>query len=413
MSENTELLGQLEKLISWKKSKNFMADKLGISVEEVTQLLSELRGSKTIEDEAETAAYISELEDRVVEYNEEKGTFKSSVVSSFEPKSHEELAELHRVDISKYKISSYWSKQRGDKFTSSVLCTQIKPTDFQPEKFAEFLSTYMPPQYSYCVFDKGGVKEDVDVEFSIYDFHIDKLTIPSEPIEERVAQYKAALTDLVEKVTSVYNIGTAVFPISNDFFHTDSYQGTTTGGTPLDISSSWNDAYEIGFDLMVWAINYIAVASTNVEVILVAGNHDTTKSFYLAHALDVFFKDNPNIEFDRTFDRLKYTVLGNTFIGYHHGNCKSVDELPLMFATTPSSSVEFGLATHREIHTGDKHTYMAKETKGSNVRIIRVPSLSGEDKWHRDHGFINHVRAALVIAYHPVKGRIAEFEHRI
>lgn len=414
MTENTKLLEELQKLLAWKKSKSFMAQRLGISEQEVGQLLSEIRGERTIVDEAETANYIAELEDRVVEYNEERGTLKSSVVSSFEPKTHEQLAELHRVDLSKYKISSYWTKQRGDKFTSSLLCSLLKPQDFQPEKFAEFLKDYTPPEVVYIPGSrKDSEKEQVDVEFSIYDFHLDKLTVKPESIEERVEQYKTALKDLVEKTTIVYNIRTAVFPISNDFFHTDSYQGTTTAGTPLDISTSWNQAYEIGFDLMVWAISYISSVARDVEVILVAGNHDTTKGFYMAHALAIFFRDREDIYFDKSFEKLKYTVLGDTFIGYHHGNCKSVEELPLMFATTPSSSQEFGTSTHREIHVGDKHSYMTKEVKGSNVRIVRVPSLSGDDRWHTDNGFINHIRAAIAIVYHPEKGRIAEFEHRI
>lgn len=412
MTENTELLGQLEKLISWKKSKAFMADKLGITIEEVGQLLSEIRGSKTIENEAETAAYISDLEDRLVEYNEEKGTFKSSVVSNFEPKNHEELASLHKVDLSKYKISSYWTKQRGDKFTSSLLCTSIKPTDFEPEKFAEFLSAYKPehtPIVQYWT-GEGIDKEEVDIELSIADFHLDKLTVEPETIEERVAQYKNAVQDLVAKVSASYTIGTVAFILSNDFFHTDSYINTTTKGTPLDVSTTWNKAYETGFDLLVWAISYLSGAASQVEVILVAGNHDKTKSFYLAHALEVYFKNIENVWFDRAFDNIKYTVLGKTFIGYHHGDCK-IDDLPLIFATDKQSGQEFGSSLWREVHTGDKHYYMVKEIKG--VRVQQLPSLAGTDRWHKDNNYVNNVRAALALVYHPEKGKCAEFEHRI
>ncbi len=147
-----------------------------------------------------------------------------------------------------------------------------------------------------------------------------------------------------------------------------------------------------------------------LEVVLVQGNHDRTKSFYLAHALEVVFKNEVDVKFKREHSVTKFVLLGNTFIGYHHGNCK-IEELPLLFATNKDSSSSFGNARYREVHTGDKHHYMAKEIKG--VRIQQMPSLSGVDRWHLDHNFVNNIRAGLALIYHPILGKIAEFESRL
>jgi hypothetical protein len=81
-----------------------------------------------------------------------------------------------------------------------------------------------------------------------------------------------------------------------------------------------------------------------------------------------------------------------------------------LFATG-EDSVQFGIAKYREVHTGDKHHYMAKEVKG--VRIQQMPSLSGTDRWHADNNYVNSIRAGLVLIYHPEKGKIGEFESRI
>jgi hypothetical protein len=81
-----------------------------------------------------------------------------------------------------------------------------------------------------------------------------------------------------------------------------------------------------------------------------------------------------------------------------------------LFATG-KDSYNFGIAKYREIHTGDKHHYMAKEVKG--VRIQQMPSLSGTDRWHADNNFVNNIRAGLVLIYHPVYGKIGEYESRI
>jgi DNA repair exonuclease SbcCD nuclease subunit len=148
----------------------------------------------------------------------------------------------------------------------------------------------------------------------------------------------------------------------------------------------------------------------HVQVVLVQGNHDRTKSYYLAHALDVYFKADPNIFFEREHSTVKGVMLGDTFIGYHHGNCK-IEDLPLLFATHPEYSQLFGYAKYREVHTGDKHHYMAKEVKG--VRIQQMPSLSGTDRWHQDNNFVHSVRAALALVYDKELGKICEFEERI
>ena len=217
------------------------------------------------------------------------------------------------------------------------------------------------------------------------------------------------MCDLVDKVRSNFVIRKIVFPISNDFFHTDNYQNQTTAGTPQDVLVGYDNEYEEGFDLLVTAINYLREVCDTVEVVLVQGNHDRTKSFYLAHALEVHFKFNKNIRFQREHSTTKSVVLGNTFIGYHHGNCK-LDDLPLLFATGKNSS-QFGNAVYREIHTGDKHHYMAKEVKG--VRIQQMPSLSGTDRWHLDNNYVNNIRAGLALIYDPIYGKIGEFESRI
>lgn len=399
-------------MLHWKKSRSFYAKKLNITEQEIDDLMRELKKKDDVTNEAETAAYIGALEEHLIEVNNEKGTLKSTIESTFEPKSDIELAELHKIDLNKYKISNYWSKLKSNgKFTSSVFATLRKPTDYTAEDFAKFLENYTPKEIAVRSIDyKEFEYEEVDIEVSISDFHLAKKTLEGETIEDKKEQYMSVLIDLVEKVRNSYSINKIVFPISNDFFHTDNYQNSTTNGTPQDVLVGYDNEYEEGFDLLVQAISYLQEVAGSVEVILVQGNHDRTKSFYLAHALDIFFRDNDKVYFQREHSTTKFTVVGDTFIGYHHGNCK-IDDLPLLFATGNNSSFEFGIAKYREIHTGDKHHYMAKEIKG--VRIQQMPSLSGTDRWHADNNYVNNIRAGIVLIYNFHKGKIGEFESRI
>lgn len=396
----------LANLLKLKRGKKYYAKKLGLSEEKIISLLKRARklsqGAKT--------SFTSKKESR--KENLEKGTIESVKTVKFKPSSHKQLAKIHNVDLKKFIITNYWSKvQPGGNFTSSIFCRRKQAKDYSVEDFAKFLKSYKS-EYKAVTIDKDKDKEGVDLELSISDYHLAKKYVNQKnaSIEERANAFYDIAENLVTKAASIYNINTIVFPISNDFFHTDGYWNMTTRGTPQDVIAEYDEEYEQGFDVLVRTISMLRSIATDVKVVLVQGNHDKTKSFYLAHALEVYFNVDGNISFLRENTTTKYVTLGKTFIGYHHGNCK-LDDLPLLFATGKDSSSEFGDADFREVHTGDKHHYMAKEIKG--VRIQQMPSLSGVDKWHRDNNFVNNVRAALVLIYDPIKGKIGEFEERI
>ena len=320
--------------------------------------------------------------------------------------------EIHKINLDKYIITNYWSKMLpSGRFTSSIFSKRKEAKDYSPEDFAKFLENYKPNNIPITKVSRANSKDFVDVEISISDYHLAKRTVDRDnDVTTRALRYITVAQSLIDKVEACYNINTVVLPISNDYFHTDNYQNQTTQGTPQDTIMDYADEYEIGFAILVDTINMLRKHSSTVKVVLVQGNHDRTKSFYLAHALDVFFKDAEDVEFIREHSVIKGLTLGNTFIGWHHGNCK-LEDLPLLFATHPKYSHQFGDAVYREVHTGDKHHYMAKEVKG--VRIQQMPSLSGTDRWHLDNNFVHSVRAALALVYDLNLGKIAEFETRI
>ena len=76
MSDNQHLLESLRKMMGWKKSKSFYADRLGISEKEIKRLMKQLQESEDIRKDAEVAAYVGELEDVILKFEEDlkKGT---------------------------------------------------------------------------------------------------------------------------------------------------------------------------------------------------------------------------------------------------------------------------------------------------------------------------------------------------
>lgn len=397
MADNQELLSQLKKILHWKKSIKEYAKYLNTDEDTIRTLMWQLKGKKDPSN---------------VKHNLDKGTIESTIVCDFEPKNYKKLANLHKIDLNVYVIRNYWSKLLPNgKFTSSVFASKKKEEDFTIEDFERILVNYKSNYVPIERFEECNKKEKVDLEISISDYHLAKKHVDDDnDPKTRVDRYYKIAEKLVKKSYTNYNIDTIVFPISNDFFHTDNYQHSTTNGTPQETIVDYAKEYEMGFSLLVNVIRMFTAFANNVKVVLVQGNHDRTKSYYLAHALSIYFKDEKRISFDREHSVVKGVCLGKTFIGYHHGNCK-IDELPLLFATHPEYGSSFGNSTYREVHTGDKHHYMAKEIKG--VRIQQMPSLSGTDRWHLDNNYVHSIRAAIAIAYDKEKGKVFEIEERL
>ena len=300
MSYNEKLLRQLEGLLGWKKSKKFYAEKLNITEDEVDELIKEIRNR----DKDEGEAFLKTSNDSTTfeslkKVNNEKGTIESTITLDYEPKDHLELAKLHKIDLDKYIITNYWSKVLpSGKFTSSVFSKRKTPTDYTAEDFSKFLENYKSNYIPIPSPERNGNRDITDVEISLSDYHLAKRYVDGDNNPAvRVRRFFEVAQNLMHKVRSVYDVDKVVFPISNDFFHTDNYQNSTTNGTPQDTILDYSSEYELGFAILVDTIKMLKANSNHVEVILVQGNHDRTKSFYLAHALDIYFTDEKNISF--------------------------------------------------------------------------------------------------------------------
>jgi hypothetical protein len=101
---------------------------------------------------------------------------RSTLETSFEPKSDLELAKLHRIDLTKYKISTYWSKlQTIGNFTSSVFASLKKPNEYSPEDLVAFLKSLPQSQLKNLKNLNDKTKENIDAELSIADYQQKKV----------------------------------------------------------------------------------------------------------------------------------------------------------------------------------------------------------------------------------------------
>jgi hypothetical protein len=351
----------------------------------------------------------------VTELQEDFKTGKAEVTIQ-SPQEIKDLNDLSKlIDTEKWEISKYVQNYWNGKYQVKAWLEPKKVKEI--EVFERLLKNYKTDWKSFKTpSSRPYTKSQSLLVLNLNDLHFDKLDLNNNTIDQRIDDYFIVFNDLVIKSISSFFIEQAVFVVGNDVFNTDNIQNTTTNGTPQSVNTTWDVAYEKVFDTMVKSIATLSKSIPNVHVILVQGNHDRTKSYYLAHALELYFKGDPAITFDRTSNPKKCLVWGQSFIGFNHGNNVN-DKLPLAFAT--EFSANWGLAKYHDILISDKHhnnekTFRSNQTQNEfqGVKLRILPSLSGTDRWHNDNLYRSR-QSGVALIYDKERGKSAEFEYQL
>lgn len=252
------------------------------------------------------------------------------------------------------------------------------------------------------------------LELGIPDLHLAKLCWGQETghpdYDIRIAAdlYRKAVASLVDSARGM-GIGRILLPIGNDLLNSDNAAGETTAGTPQATSedSRWKKAYMTACDLIVEVVEKLAVEFP-VDVVVVAGNHDEERCFYLGQYVKSWFRQHPNVTVDNGPTQRKYYRFGTTLIGLTHGSEENPTRLPLIMATERK---DLWTATdHHEWHLGHLHHQILKEDIGCKVRWL--PSLTPPDEWHASKGFVGNDQAAEAFVYDLTDGMIASLYFR-
>lgn len=414
-------LEQLEGLLKQKRSKIYYSERLNISTNEVEELLAELRLQEKKDDFEEEIGKDIEAHEDIVEHlwkvNEERGEIKSELICSFEPKTHEQLADLHKINLEKYKISSYWSKQRGEKFTSSVLATLIKiDSDLESQKdlLLQELINVSPSVNLLCPLKEKGT---FAYEINIPDVHFGKMAWGEESGEDydlKIAE--EAYTEAIKSLLSLVNLKEVekfIFPIGNDMINIDSRKNETFAGTRQDSDSRFFKIVRTVKEILIKNINALSTLAP-VDVIVVSGNHDPESMFMIGEILDAYYHNNNNVNIDNSPKQRKYYQYGQNSFQYTHGNEEKHAELGLIFATEEPqlwADTEYRFAKLGHFHSNKKTSYVSvQEHQGFQVQIL--PSLSGSDAWHYSKGYMSKKQAKGFL-YHKTKGQVAEYTYSV
>lgn len=249
-------------------------------------------------------------------------------------------------------------------------------------------------------------------EISIPDLHLSKLCWSQETghqdydIRKAADMFKSAFYGLLDRV-DISDIDKILLPIGNDFFNSEGKVKMTTNGTPQDDDTRWPKSFSVGCNLITDVLSDVS-KNLNVDVVVVPGNHDFERSFYLGEFLRAWFRENEAVTIDNTPTPRKYYEFGNNLIMFTHGRDEKQKDLPLIMATENSS---FSMCKHRTVHLGHLHQYSVREDKGVSVKVL--PSLCPPDAWHTLKGYVNNKRAAMGFLYDPKYGEVANYFYNV
>jgi len=391
---SNKLLKRVEASLKWKKSNSLCAKRLNLDIATYTKLKKQI-----LEQRKDTLSPQSTFSEQV---DLENGTSKIECVSSANPRTPEEIIKLLKIDTTKWKLSQYWNKQKGDKWHISALVSKIHKTE--TDILADILENYEPTYLPLSKKVANNNPEDVCGILSLQDIHFGKLE--NDTIAE---DYINAVQDLITKSTDVYNLDKLYYVVGGDILNVDTFQGTTTSGTPISPYPVAYEMYEQAYDALFNSIRYMAAYVNELHVVYIPGNHDRLSSYHLAHALSKAVREE-NIVWHVEYEERKVFTCNSNFFAFEHGDTNTKNSL-LVYAT--ENPEQWGSTQYRTLYTGHYHKkktieYITEdENTGFTVKIL--PSLSKTDYWHHHNKFIGNKRAAVMDIHSCKGGKVAEF----
>ena len=398
------LLNQVYNTLKWKKSNEYCADKLGISLQKYKELKWKVLNDSYRYDD---------VDEKVIEFKEnlEEGTAFIKGISAVEPRTPEEIIKLLKIDTTRWKLSSYWNKEKKDGWFVSAMVTAIKPEseDTLAKAIDALYLKYQPVTDVQHINDKFD-RDSVGI-ISTQDLHFGK-----ESNEDIVDHFKTAIKDLVHRAYMSHKLSKIIYVIGGDLLNMDGFNGTTTSGTPVDNHQRAQDAYKEAFEALFWSVNYLKQFCENLHVLYLPGNHDRLSSYHIAHALSKCFDtlEDYSIYFDVEYAERKVVVYGHNFFAFEHGDV-SKKNTALVYATEFAS--EWGKTIYRTCYTGHFHSKKTveyiTENEHNGFSIKHLPSLCSTDYWHYHNKYTGSKRQAIMEIHDVEKGKVSEFIYTV
>jgi sulfur relay (sulfurtransferase) DsrC/TusE family protein len=389
MADNQYLLERLKEMLHWKRSKAYYAGKLGISIEHIDDIFQSLKTSKDVVDDAETAHYISELEETIVKYEEDLKEGKGSVVinSKEEIRTLDELIEKCKIDTSKWEVvkyvQNYWGNAKTPYWQVKAWLGRKKEQHLYQDAFVEFLKTYQP-DHKVVVPPVESYKNEACLVINKQDAHYNKFDVGGDnSLEKRFHRILIKTRIILDQALASNSIENVFYVVGSDEMNSE-FTNTTTKGTPQTNIKTYHEAFSKVCNHETSMIDMLLESSENVDVIYVPGNHDEYVGWHIITWLQAYYKDEPRVTFDVSPSYRKYVGYGSTAMMFNHGDVMKGQNLALVFPMEMKE--DWSSFDNYYIFTGDKHHEVTQSLNG--IKFFQIPAFStAKSSWDERKGY--------------------------
>lgn len=323
-------------------------------------------------------------------------------------KTLDQLLKAAQVDQDKWEVKD-WKSNVWNNFSAShglvhlwQVKAQLKARDLSQENVKEILEAgfkaFVKSSKLPVIPAPKQVALGTMVEFALPDLHLGKMSWSPETgggnWDTKIAckVYNEALDDLIARAPAAEE---ARLIVGNDFYNVDNDQKLTTSGTPQDEDGRWQKTFVLGQELILGAIAKLLKKFKVVRVIVVYGNHDRQRSFYLGESIKGYFHKQSRVLIDNEPSDRKYTQWHDTGIAYVHGDRLKVKDLSNLCQFEAREI--WGKTKRFEMHLGHLHQDIVKILGGVILRWL--PALCPADAWHAKSGYTMAEKAAQALIY--------------
>lgn len=330
-----EKLEQLQRLLRWKESNSFMANKLGVSLEELANLKKELKSN----------------------------------------------TELIEVDKDGFEVKVKWIK---DSNMSVMLSKKKEDPEVANEEFKKFLASYKPAAIQVQNKHHNEMTNTCLV-VNKQDAHLNKLDVAGDNnMSERFVTFYQNLYKMLLKATITSNLQKVIYVLGSDEFNSE-FHGRTTHDTPQQNIGDYYKSFEAICAHEISIINLLQQYSDSVHIMYIPGNHDENVGWHLVNWIKTYYRNCANVLVDDNTSYTKYIKYSNTAMCFNHGYIVKPEMLaqnfPIEFKAHWSACDNF------YIFTGDKHTELSRQIGG--IKFYRLAQISkAKSKWDMERGYI-------------------------
>lgn len=348
-----------------------------------------------------------------VDYEESKSDI-NYVVTSDKIRTLEDLVNYCRVDLTRWEVTKFVCNTWGSGTNPSYQCKAWftkKVTEDKESIRQNFIDDLKHFAYEYPIIKYEDKDYQNALEICLFDIHYGLESLQQETgdeynLEKAEKLFMASIYHFGSLI-NLYNIEQIILPIGHDFFNVNSMMNTTVQGTVQDEQTRFHKTFTNARKMVVKAVDYLMTLAP-VEIIMLGGNHDFERTYYLGDSLFCWYAKTDNVIVNNDPKPRKYWVYGKNLVGMSHGNMEKFEELPLIMATEVPTL--WGESLYREWHTGHLHKNEIMERQ--NVRIRRVPSLVANSAWASSKGF-NSEREAQAFIWNKNKGLTGVLNYHI